>query len=116
MEMPSSMLEPDEFFQLNRRDNPFVHEDRECPLSFEGLVTGNSIRLDRGFQHIHSHVGQPGSNLEGGFGIVTAVGVGPQEAIRSILAHGAGQLEIEFGIGRDLDVEIPVTALLPVRS
>ena len=102
--------EPDVFLKLHRRDHALVQDDGQGALALELAEAGEAVGGDGLLQDVHAGRGQFGGDVEGGFEVVAAVGVGPQETLRGEGANAAAELEVEGGVGRDLDVEVAVAA------
>jgi hypothetical protein len=104
-------VEMNELLELNRADHAFVHQDGERRLFLERLIPANPVGADGGFQNVDSGLCQSRRGRQRGDRIVTAIGIGPEETIRSQLANGSGQGNVEVRVRRDLDVEMAVAAV-----
>ena len=114
MATPSRESELDELDEFHRRDYAFVEDDGQRALFLEFAEAGEAIGGDGLLPNVGSDVGEFGREMEGGGGdIVVAVGIEPEESVGNGPLHVAAEVEIELGVGCDLDVEVMIAALEP---
>jgi hypothetical protein len=100
-----------ELLQIRNRDHAFIQNDGQRPLLLQRGQAAQVVGRHRLFQNVHPSVAEFRRYRQSRIGVIAAVAIGPQEALRRQSPYFFGEREVELRVWRHLDIEIAIAAL-----